>query len=426
MRHGRQGEGEAERDARGTARAGAFRPSGVAGAGLALALFGLLGSACTGEVQNAFDGDGVAEGAPLTAASETQSVSGDVRALGTVRAMRFPLEVEARGTLRATLSWVSADALIDVQVRDAFGYTIATSRSTGDTGAVLEASLIPASYELVVRAREGRSAFQLTVALETGGPPVCGDAYCEEVGDETCGTCELDCGPCESTGEPTDDPSDDPNDDPTDPATEVCGNGTCGASEACDTCAADCGACAPEPFCGDAICQTDEACDSCAADCGACPPPPRDPVPATAHCEPVAYFGAAATALEDRILTLVNQRRAAGASCGARGNFGAAPALKMNAALRCAARRHSLDMATRGYFAHNSLDGTTFDRRITQAGYVWSTAGENIARGPTTAEGFVNAWMASDGHCANIMSRNFKDLGVGYFGTYGTQDFAAP
>jgi uncharacterized protein YkwD len=44
----------------------------------------------------------------------------------------------------------------------------------------------------------------------------------------------------------------------------------------------------------------------------------------------------------------------------------------------------------------------------------------------------MNSWMNSSGHCNNIMSPNFKHLGVGYYyrsgstySHYWTQDFGA-
>ncbi|MCA9602387.1 MAG: CAP domain-containing protein, partial [Myxococcales bacterium] len=153
------------------------------------------------------------------------------------------------------------------------------------------------------------------------------------------------------------------------------------------------------------------------------PSPVRDPVPAGAHCEPVAYFGAARTALEDEVLRLTNQHRAAGASCGSEGTFGPAPALSMNAALRCAARLHSLDMDTRNFFAHTNPSGVTFDQRMTAAGYTWGYAGENILKPVLSAAAMVDAWMNSPGHCRNIMDAGFVDIGVGISTGNATQDF---
>jgi uncharacterized protein YkwD len=99
-------------------------------------------------------------------------------------------------------------------------------------------------------------------------------------------------------------------------------------------------------------------------------------------------------------------------------------------ALARAAEAHSIDMGQQNYFSHTSLDGTQFSRRITNAGYEWNTCGENIAAGYSTPEAVVNAWMLSSGHRANILSRTFCDIGVGYayisgsyYRNYWTQDF---
>jgi len=135
-------------------------------------------------------------------------------------------------------------------------------------------------------------------------------------------------------------------------------------------------------------------------------------------------------AMEDQVLTLVNQRRAAGATCGGT-PYPAVGPLTMDANLRAAARGHSQDMATQNFFSHTSLDGRTFDTRIRNAGYSGAfPLGENIAGGQTTAASVVDGWMASTGHCTNIMSGSFRSIGVGYaFGSgstyrhYWTQDF---
>jgi len=143
-------------------------------------------------------------------------------------------------------------------------------------------------------------------------------------------------------------------------------------------------------------------------------PPPPDP----------------STAFEDEVLVLVNQRRAVGATCGGT-SFASAPALSLNANLRIAARGHSLDMATQNYVSHTSLDGRTFDQRIRNAGYTGAfPLAENIAAGHATPQAVVDAWMASPGHCANIMSPGFRAVGVGYahnpsstYRHYWTQSF---
>jgi uncharacterized protein YkwD len=140
----------------------------------------------------------------------------------------------------------------------------------------------------------------------------------------------------------------------------------------------------------------------------------------------------ASVTFENDVLKLVNQRRAAGATCG-----GVAkppvPALTSNSLLRCAARFHSKDMGDKNFFSHTGSNGSTFTTRINNAGYTWTAAGENIAAGQTTPANVVTGWMASTGHCNNIMNGNFKNLGVGYYYKstatykhYWTQDFGKP
>jgi uncharacterized protein YkwD len=117
---------------------------------------------------------------------------------------------------------------------------------------------------------------------------------------------------------------------------------------------------------------------------------------------------------EDQVVALINERRAAGATCGATPHPPVGP-LPMNDSLRTAARNHSLDMATQNYFSHTSLDGRTFDQRIRNAGYTGSfPLGENIAAGASTPQAVVDGWMGSPGHCANIMNGAFRATGVGY------------
>ena len=133
---------------------------------------------------------------------------------------------------------------------------------------------------------------------------------------------------------------------------------------------------------------------------------------------------------EDQVLVLVNQRRAAGATCGGAPYAPVAP-LTMNGTLRTAARLHSQDMAAQNYFSHTSLDGRTFSQRMTNAGYAGAFPwGENIAAGQPTPQAVVDAWMSSPGHCTNIMNGSYRAIGVGYafragstYGHYWTQDF---
>jgi len=112
------------------------------------------------------------------------------------------------------------------------------------------------------------------------------------------------------------------------------------------------------------------------------------------------------------VLARVNQYRAAGANCGSGGNFAAAPALAWNLPLTQAADAHSRDMVANNFFSHTGANGSSAGDRISAAGYSWSSYGENIAAGQSSINQVVDGWMASAGHCTNIMTAAFADIGV--------------
>ena len=87
--------------------------------------------------------------------------------------------------------------------------------------------------------------------------------------------------------------------------------------------------------------------------------------------------------------------------------------LKENALLDQAAQAKAEDMATKGYFAHVAPDGTVPWAWITQAGYGYQSAGENLAVHFTDSKDVVNAWMASPSHRDNILRARYTYIGVG-------------
>jgi len=124
------------------------------------------------------------------------------------------------------------------------------------------------------------------------------------------------------------------------------------------------------------------------------------------------------------ILKLVNDVRAKGCTCGTTAMPPVSPVV-WNDQLAKAAYDHSVDMNTNNYFSHTGLDGSDPGQRITAAGYSWSSWGENIANGYTTEQAVMNGWLSSEGHCKNIMSAGYRDMGVGRYGNYWTQDFGS-
>ncbi|MEA2036607.1 MAG: MopE-related protein, partial [Nanoarchaeota archaeon] len=112
-------------------------------------------------------------------------------------------------------------------------------------------------------------------------PPTCGDSECN--GDETCSTCETDCGVCPPTCGDSECNGDETCNSCLQDCGSCCGDNICNYGETCSSCSQDCGIC---QFCGDGSCNNGESCSTCSSDCGSCyvPPPPRPPPPPPARC----------------------------------------------------------------------------------------------------------------------------------------------
>lgn len=141
--------------------------------------------------------------------------------------------------------------------------------------------------------------------------------------------------------------------------------------------------------------------------------------------------GRSPDAVAARVLDLVNQARSAGRRCGSEAFAPTAP-LASATPLESAAQSHAQDMATREYFAHKAKDGSEPRDRVRGAGYAARLSGENIAFGAESAEEVVRGWLASPGHCANIMDGRFRHTGIGVASgrkaghIYWVQTFGAP
>lgn len=126
---------------------------------------------------------------------------------------------------------------------------------------------------------------------------------------------------------------------------------------------------------------------------------------------------------EEILLQLVNDVRTTGCTCG-NTPYPPVAAVTWNDLLEDAAKVHSDDMNDNNSFSHRGSDGSTAGDRITQAGYNWRTYGENIARGYPDEEAVIRGWLASEGHCKNIMNDNFTEMAVAKSGSYWTQVLA--
>jgi uncharacterized protein YkwD len=100
------------------------------------------------------------------------------------------------------------------------------------------------------------------------------------------------------------------------------------------------------------------------------------------------------------------------------------PDLVIDPRLQRAARERSADLAAYGYFAHEWHDGTPFDTWITRY-WPCRTSGEILVmRTPSlSAQQAVQLWLASPSHRANMLSSDWRSMGVELRGIYGAVDF---
>ena len=87
-------------------------------------------------------------------------------------------------------------------------------------------------------------------------------------------------------------------------------------------------------------------------------------------------------------------------------------ALEPNHNLTEAAYNKATDIITNHYFAHTTPKGKPFYEWIEENDYYYLYAGENLAIDFKTNEATIEAWMASATHRANILNKNYKDIGL--------------
>jgi uncharacterized protein YkwD len=151
--------------------------------------------------------------------------------------------------------------------------------------------------------------------------------------------------------------------------------------------------------------------------------------------------------LKQAYLNVINETRSEGRECGEYGYFAAADPVEWSDKLYAASYEHSRDMAISNTFSHtgsgtssdataetmHSGEGSSVSERIEYNGYTnWRRYGENIAAGTSMDEAIeaMEGWLASPGHCKNIMKAEFKEVGMAVFyhedshyKYYWTQDF---
>ncbi len=118
----------------------------------------------------------------------------------------------------------------------------------------------------------------------------------------------------------------------------------------------------------------------------------------------------AQTDARQRVIELTNQIRVAN-------NL---PPLKRNDTLQAAADWIVQDNASRDTPSHTDALGRNIGARLTDFGYAYSIAAENLAAGYFSPEAVLDGWMNSTGHRANILRDNICEIGAGYIYQSGT------
>lgn len=97
------------------------------------------------------------------------------------------------------------------------------------------------------------------------------------------------------------------------------------------------------------------------------------------------------------------------------------PPLCVHTTLTEAARIHSQEMLDKSYLSHDSYNGENLETRLAHFGYSFSgysfwDYGENISWGSSymgEPENRFDAWMNSEDHKANILSKDYREIGIG-------------
>jgi|GEM_PF-532823 len=127
----------------------------------------------------------------------------------------------------------------------------------------------------------------------------------------------------------------------------------------------------------------------------------------------VADSGNCMDQLDQDMLAAVNTARSTARSCGGQQMPAVVP-VKFQCQLKDAAQDHTEDMATNGVLSHTGSDGTNLSTRVNETGYSWASVSENIAYGQASVDEVMTGWLASAGHCRNIMNADSTQMGAGF------------
>jgi len=102
------------------------------------------------------------------------------------------------------------------------------------------------------------------------------------------------------------------------------------------------------------------------------------------------------------------------------------PKLEWSSDITEVARKHSQDMAIKGYFAHENKEGELVGERLEKDGIVFTVSAENLFKClnyQDVAEESVRGWMQSPGHRKNILNVQVEEAGVGVYKVNGEDEY---
>ncbi len=85
--------------------------------------------------------------------------------------------------------------------------------------------------------------------------------------------------------------------------------------------------------------------------------------------------------------------------------------VQINPLLSSSAYQKGIAMLNSNCWSHYCPDGKDWRDYFVEGGYDYLHAGENLAEGFSTVSGVMSAWMNSETHRANILNREFKEIG---------------
>jgi uncharacterized protein YkwD len=92
--------------------------------------------------------------------------------------------------------------------------------------------------------------------------------------------------------------------------------------------------------------------------------------------------------------------------------------LTLNRELSAAANQHSTEMLAKGYFAHESANGSAFWKRLQRfypsSRFRYWSVGENLvwSAGSLDQKRALELWMASPEHRENILTPRWREIGI--------------